>query len=222
VNNTASLFEAIQARNLGEVKALLTAEPGLIDARSGEGTKPLLAAIYAGAADIVQELLVRGAPISVFDAAALGDTERVAALTGQDPSLVHAFSDDGWTALHLAAYFGHQDTAALLLEQGAAVNVYSRNWLRNLPLHAALAGRGRHFAALLVAGGSDVNAKQHGDDTPLHETAYNGDVENARLLLANGARINERNGKGKTALGIALEKGHTTYVKCLEELGGIA
>ena len=59
------------------------------------------------------------------------------------------FAYDGWTPLHLAAFFGHLDAAARLLEAGASLAAVSRNSLTNTPLHAAVAG-GRVEVALFA------------------------------------------------------------------------
>ena len=39
----------------------------------------------------------------------------------EDPSLVAAFSSDGFTALHYAGFFGKAEAAHILIEAGAAV-----------------------------------------------------------------------------------------------------
>src|SRR5207237_5316180 len=46
------------------------------------------------------------------DAAAAGDGDGVRRLLGEDPELALAYTDDGWTALHLAATPGNRRDAA--------------------------------------------------------------------------------------------------------------
>ena len=75
---------------------------------------------------------------------------------------VGARSADGWTPLHLAAYFGHRETAAMLLDRGADTAARSANDLENTPLHAALAGGRDPVVELLVERGADVNAVANG------------------------------------------------------------
>ena len=64
---------------------------------------------------------------------------------------MNAFSDDGWTPLHLAAFFGHPKIAELLLAHAADVAARSRNANGNTPLHAALAANQKMVAGLLMA-----------------------------------------------------------------------
>ena len=70
-----------------------------------------------------------------------GDTARIEELLAANRSLVSTLSTDGWTPLHLAAFFGKTDAARLLLNKGAPVNARSTNAMQNMPLHAAAAGK---------------------------------------------------------------------------------
>ena len=87
----------------------------------------LLDAIYRGDQAGVDELLVHDPKLDVFEAAALGRTERLRELLDEEPSLANAFGDDGFHPLGLACFFGHLEAARLLLERGAAVNALSTN-----------------------------------------------------------------------------------------------
>ena len=69
-------------------------------------------------------------------------------LLAANRSLVSAVSPDGWTPLHLAAFFGAADAARALLNKGASPSARSTNAMQNLPLHAAAAGR---HAAIVAA-----------------------------------------------------------------------
>lgn len=159
--------------------------------------------------------------LDLHTAARQGDTDEVAALLSMDNRLVHEHDADGWTALHLAAHYGHVDTVEILLHNNTPVDIRSRNAMANTPLHAALAGSGRRaeVARALVEAGADVNARQHGGWTPLHEAAMSGDLETARYLLSKGADVNAANDTGVTALALASERGHAPVVELLRQHG---
>ncbi len=111
----------------------------------------LLQAVYRGDQARVDELLAAGSPLDVFEAAAVGKTERLRELLDQDPSVANAWATDGFQPLGLASFFGHFDAVQLLVERGAEVNSASRNQMKVMPLHSAA-------ATPLMA------AEQHGDE----------------------------------------------------------
>jgi ankyrin repeat protein len=217
---TAEFFEAVKADDLARTGELLDQDATLVSARDTNGDSPLLAALYRGHRDVVTLLLERGATVTLHEAAALGETARVAEFLDADSSLINSYSHDGWTPLHLAAFFGHLEAVTALLARGAPVNARSRNGLANQPLHAALAEGSRpEVVRLLLEAGAPVNATQHGGYTPLHEAAQNGYTDLARLLLERGADVTPRTESGETALMLALAEQHTATIALLREHG---
>src|SRR5262249_28791011 len=101
----------------------------------------ILAAMYEGDTDALAALLATRPELDVFEAAAVGDGPRIRVLVRARPALVTAVSGDGWTALHLAAYFGQGEAVERLLAAGADPRAPSRNPLANTPPHAARPGR---------------------------------------------------------------------------------
>src|SRR6266851_909770 len=98
------------------------------------------------------------------------DLEVVRKLLEQNPALVNAKSEDGYTPLHIAAGYGQEEVIKLLLSMHADVNTRS--------------------IELLLAAKADVNAADEDGDTALHMVGSKADAE---LLLANGANIEARN-----------------------------
>src|SRR6188768_1058682 len=124
--------------------------------------KELFEAVRAGDAARVDALVAADPTLAIFAASMLGDTARLESLLTANRSLVSAVSSDGWTPLHLAAFFGNIEAARLLLNKGAAVKTRSTNAMKNLPLHAAAAGRHTEIVKLLLEFGTPASAQQHG------------------------------------------------------------
>ena len=150
-------------------------------------------------------------------AAASGDVGALSALSDAHGDAIHMHRADGWTALHLAAFYGHADAVRLLLDRGAPPAALSRNSTGNTALHAAIAGSmdGAVIAALLE-GGSDVNAIGANDITPLHLAAARGDRGVADLLMARGADPRARMEDGSMPFHLAEARGHGSLAMWLE------
>ena len=144
-------------------------------------------ALYRGEEDAATRL-GEGAELDVFEAAALGEAERLRELLNTDPALAQARSDDDFTALHYAAFFDGTETARLLLEHGADVNAFADNELGVRPLNSAAAAGKREVAVLLLQHGADPNAPTRGGFTPLDAAREHGDEELAAVLRSHGAR----------------------------------
>jgi ankyrin repeat protein len=181
--------------------------------------KELFEAIRAGDSSRVAELVAADPSLEIFAAAIQGDAARIEVLLAGNGPLVSALSSDGWTPLHLAAFFGKSEAARLLLNKGAEVNARSTNAMENMPLHAAAAGRHVDVVKLLIERGASANARQHGGWTPLHSAAQNGDLEIARTLVDAGADVQTRADNNQTALDLALTKAQQAMVDYLEANG---
>jgi ankyrin repeat protein len=213
--NSAAVIDAVKEGDAARLRELVAAEPGSASARDGEGMSALLHAVYRNRADLVEILLAARPTIDVFEAAAIGDEARLRKLLEREPELVSAWSRDGFTPLHLAAFFGHEAAARLLLGLGADPSIVSHSPLGVAPLHSAAAGDHAHVARLLVEAGADVNARQRGGWVPLHSAAANGDAELVRFLLERGADPDARQDEGKSAADVANDKGHEEVVELL-------
>ena len=144
------LLEAVRSGDDTRVRSLLEADPSLAAVRDDDGISAVLNAHYRMRPDTVDILLAAGPELDVFEAAALGRIDRVAELLDGDPGLVAAWSPDGFTPLHLAAFFGHREAADLLLERGSGVGLLARNPMAVTPLHGAAAGSRHAVAGLLL------------------------------------------------------------------------
>lgn len=175
------LVDAAKVGDVARVEALVRAQPSLASARLDSGESPVMAALYRGHAAVVDALVSAGAELDAFAAAALGRTDALQRALA-DPAVVHAYAYDGWSALHLAAFFGRLDAARALVEAGADVNLVSHNSLTNTPLHAATAGKHPAVALLLIGHGANGHAVDAGGYTPLQMAEQNGLTDVVRAL----------------------------------------
>lgn len=185
------LWLAICEGDHAAVEAMVETRPDLARGSTDEGLPWTLAAVYRGHPGIADLLLRHGAELDAFTAAALGRTDQLEVLLDRGEAAVGERSPDGWTPLHLAAFFGHRETAAMLIDRGADLGARSTNDLENTPLHAALAGGRGPVAELLVERGADINAVASGL-RPLDIAAGREDHEMVEYLTRHGASRGER------------------------------
>jgi ankyrin repeat protein len=210
VDEAEELFVALKSNDVAKVRALLDRSPALAASAAPDGTSAILTAAYHRATDVLSLLVSRAPPLSIFEAAAVGDCRRLEALLEPDPGAALCYSHDGWTALHLTAFFSRTEAARLLLGRKADPSAVSRNPMANQPLHAAAAAGGADvgLVSALLDAGADPNARQRGGFRPLHSAAANGDAALVQLLLARGADRSAATDDGRTPLQVARERGH--------------
>lgn len=183
----AALLAAIRGRDAPRIAELLAESPALARARATGGESLVLHACYLGATELVPVLLA-GRPLDACEAAALGEVDALRRALEEDDDARVRRSSDGWTPLHLAAFFGQEPAVTLLIDHGAPLNAHSTNATRNTPLHAALAGAlAPAVVRRLVFAGADVTARAAHGVTPLHLAASRGDGALCDLLLLRGA-----------------------------------
>ena len=210
------ILEAIAAGDLERVQSAIGDDPVAAAARREDGLSAVTLAAYHGQGAILEALLAAGPPLDVFEAAIAGRDERVSELLSERPELARAEGPDGYTALHLAAFFDHPSIVDMLLESGANPNHVAPGQGNRTPLHSAAAAPSRDAVASLLAAGADPDASQEGSFRPIHEAAQNGDEALVDLLLANGADPSLTTGDGRDAAALARDAGHEDLARRLE------
>lgn len=180
------LRSAIWSRNLASVKDAIDAEPETVHAsgphpRFGGQPTPIQIASERGDIDIVRTLLDEGA-----------DPD-----SGTDVY--------GWSALQLAAHWGHTQIVDLLIGRGAKVDIFT----------CALLGDAEGVARILTDDPEAAKTSGLSDAPPLHVAST---PEVARILLEHGAPLESVDTNGNTPLVSAIgNRNKDTAVYLIEQ-----
>jgi len=176
----------------------------------------------------------------LFDAIRAGDQDKARSLVAADPALLASKDERGLSPYVAAKYSGRNDIAAMLLEQGADLDLFAAcmagaaervvelvrgqadlvggyspdGWT---PLHLACFFSQPAVAEALIALGADVNARSRNpmQNTPLHAATGGRCRDAVRALLEHGADVNARQEGGWTALHAAAQNGDVEMVRLL-------
>ncbi len=207
------IFTAITANDKERVAQLIAAEPGAAHTRNAGGISALMQARYENRLEIVDLLRPAAGELDIFEAAALGDVVRLNKLLANDGELVKARSSDGFTALHLACFFGQLEAAETLIRHGADSNAVSPSQIA--VIHSAAASRNAALLKLVLGAGANPDAQQQRGYTALHEAAMHNSVERAQALLDAGADPAIKTDAGQTAADMAVQNGSREVVELL-------
>jgi ankyrin repeat protein len=186
-DDSQTLLDGIRAGDAAAVAAMLERSPALADARDENGLSAVLVACYHQRPDVRDAVLAAGPELGVLEAAAVGRLDLLRAHLSEDPDALAERTPDGFTPLHLAAFFGGGPAVRLLLAAGAPADGDDGNPPRVRPLHSAVAAGDREAVRALLEAGADPNVRQQGGFTPLLAAAHADDPEMTRMLLEHGA-----------------------------------
>lgn len=213
----AQLEEQIEAGDLNAVKEILVQQPKLANSRTAHNISPLLLACYYKKQDIANLIAEFVDDLTLFEACAVGKFDAATLLIFQKPDSINDFSEDGFTPLGLACYFGHEELARFLVLKGADVNLASKNGFNVFPIHSAVAANNINITKILLNAGAYPNVCQKAGLAPLHTAAQLGNIELIILLLEHGAEVSLRMEGGKLPADLAADKGFHEIAEILRE-----
>src|SRR3954463_4367044 len=164
-------MDLVAAITSDDFPALLREQPELVTATDEHGVSALLLSLYHRRPEARDALLAAGARVGPLEAAALGDTEKLA---GADLSVR---GGDGFTPLHLSAFFGGAEAVRAILATGVDPDADADNPFEVRPLHSACARGYIDCARALLEAGANPNIAQQRGYTPLHSAAHLDDHE---------------------------------------------
>jgi len=215
--NITHLEEQIEVGNIQAVKDILLKNPELAAARTAHGISPLLLACYYKKQEIANLISEFIDHLTLFETCSVGKFDEATLLIFQNPQQINDFSEDGFTPLGLACYFGHEELARFLVLKGADVNLASKNGFHVFPIHSAVAINNFNMTKMLLDAGAYPNVCQKAGLAPLHTAAQLGNIELIILLLEHGAEVGLRMEGGKLPADLAAEKGFNEIAEILRE-----
>ena len=211
------LEEQIEAGNANAVTEILLQNPNLANTNTSHHISPLLLACYYKKQEIANIIAEFTNDLTLFEACAVGKFDSATLIIFQNPQQINEFSEDGFTPLGLACYFGHEELAKFLVLKGADVNLASKNGFNVFPIHSAVAANNINITRMLLNAGAYPNVCQKAGLAPLHTAAQLGNIELIILLLEHGAEVGLRMEGGKLPADLAAEKGFNEIAEILRE-----
>ncbi|WP_299556210.1 ankyrin repeat domain-containing protein [Seonamhaeicola sp.] len=138
---------------------------------------------------------------NIFDICRSGNVHDIEKVFNEDPSMINAKNDAGYTPLILACYHGNESIVKFLLDKNCDVNSNSDN---GTPLMAAVVKQNLNITNMLLEKKADPNIADTNGTTALHYATLFKQNEIAELLVRAGANYDLKDGNGKSAYDYAL------------------
>ena len=209
------LHLAVSSRLVSVLEVLIGAG-GNVSARDYDGNTPLHAAAASNFVDSIRMLLIAGADASVINSSnedVIGRSRNVG--DGSVARFLDSFRLEEDSALIEAVKAQDVDVAKGLISRGVGVS-HQGAVNRVTPLHRVVQFGLLELIEPLVAAGSQQNARDVNEETPLHWVArFDRTGSFARVLLTCGAEVNAVDCHGQTVLHLAATKNNLDVANVL-------
>lgn len=176
----ANIFELIESGDAAAVRDHLARDPDAAAAHDEQGLTALMRAAYRGG-DVFAAVRHAAPPLDPFDRIVVGKSDGLPA--------PDAWTPDGFTPLHIAAFADNVPAAEKLLAAGADPNVLSTaSFARVTPLGTCAFVGALGVARALLAHGADPRIGEDGAYTVEAEAIARGNEELAALIREASAR----------------------------------
>ncbi|KAI8498599.1 Unconventional myosin-XVI [Branchiostoma belcheri] len=120
----------------------------------------------------------------------------------------------GWTALHVASWYGQTGVLELLIQHGADIEAREKLGDRTA-LHLASDSGQTGVVELLIQHGADLEGRDKFGRTALHLASWNGQTGVVELLIQHGADLGARDIIGRKPLDHVNDQGRRRFIKNL-------
>jgi ankyrin repeat protein len=177
----STVFDLIDAGDAEALRETLAADPTAAAQHDEQGLTVVMRAAYRGGA-VFDAVRAATPPLEPFDRIVVGESDGL-----PEPD---AWTPDGFTPLHIAAFANNAEAARALLDAGADPNVVSRaSFARVTPLGTCAFAGAIDVARVLLERGADPTISEDGRFTPLDAALENGNEELAALLREHADNV---------------------------------
>jgi len=155
---------------------------------------------------------------NILETTKIGDLAQLKKILEEQPLLINARDEDGWTLLHYASYAGIKEVIEYLMEKGAEVNTEARICAWTPFFLSSLKGH-REIAEWLLENGAQTDIKDNKGRSPLHVAVMRGHKEFIDFLIQLGMEINMVDVLGMTPLHVAALSGQKEAASLLISKG---
>jgi len=212
------LLQLLGTRDTDKIIAYIKSNPEVMDKTDKTGATGFMQILYHRLPEVVKVAQKLKSSFTYDESIAIGRIKEVKKAINDNEEYISAFLKDGFTPIGLATFFGQDEVAHLLFDNGADPSICADNAMKVNAIHAATATGNFRMLELFLSNGYDPNIPQMNNITPVQSAAYQGNFEMVKLLVRHGADPKIKSVDDVDAIGYAKEGGHDNIVMYLKSL----